>query len=253
MTQMIDISKIETLPTTFRDSVFQTAKLSEFRAATPSVLFGQRLKDIKKLESSIAAHGLMRPLKVMLAGNKLIVIDGRKRLAALRRMRFKNTLPRSLVNIPFVLSAQAVPHLHSAQEQFRSMTRLAAKGAIEASIADTLCVSAKQLHMLQSIERLSPRLKKAFLNDTLSLEQAWAFSALPWHEAQDSLLLSIGPCASPHEITDAITRKMALPDPKPAPKPTRRTAPKTDIIALASPPINGLAGDKFGLHALQAA
>ena len=79
-----------------------TAKLAEFKSPTARILFGERLQDIKQIQASIAAHGLLNPLIVMRQGKKFIVIDGKKRLAALRRMRFAGTLPRSLINVPYI-------------------------------------------------------------------------------------------------------------------------------------------------------
>lgn len=241
MTQIVDFSRVDAFPTNLRAAAFRTAKLSEFRTATPSVLFGQKLKDVETLEMSISQYGLMRPLKVTEAANKLVVLDGRKRLAALRRMRFKNTLPRSLVNVPFVLSTEPVPHMLSAQEQYQNMKRFIEKGVHQAKIAEVLCLNSKQLSMLQSIDRLSPKLKSAFLTEAISLEQAWAFAALPRHDAQDSLLLSLGPFVGPEGIMKAIAEAQD----KPALQSTYNAAFQTDVIAFASPPIAGLTSQSF--------
>jgi len=78
------------------------APLTRFRAPTSSILFGQPLNDVKQMEVSIQTHGLLSPLRVLVHKGKFIVIDGRKRLTALRRMRFKGELPRNLQTIPYV-------------------------------------------------------------------------------------------------------------------------------------------------------
>lgn len=95
-------------------SCVQRASLPDFRAATPRVLCGQDLYAIKKIESSIAKHGLITALKVIRFDGKLVVIDGRKRLAALRRMAFHGTLPSALKHIPYVLTAAAAEPKSSA-------------------------------------------------------------------------------------------------------------------------------------------
>ena len=215
----------------------RTASLSEFRAPAPKLLCGAYLKDVTALEASIAKHGLMTPLKVTYAGNKLVVIDGRKRLSALRRMRFKNTLPRSLVNIPFVLSTEPVPHLLSAQEQYRSMTKLRESGAAKDEMISALCVNAARLHALQAVDRLSPRLKAAFMGSAITLEQAEVLAALPIHSDQDSLMLAVGPFASPSGILKAIKAQ------QPAMQKSKVVQDAADnIIAMPMPPLKGLAG-----------
>ena len=83
-----------------------TTKMENFRAPTTRILFGERLKEVQQIQASIQTHGLLNPLVVMKRGTKLIVIDGKKRLTALRRMKFAGTLPRSLVNIPYILVDQ---------------------------------------------------------------------------------------------------------------------------------------------------
>ena len=218
----------------------RTASLSEFRAPTPKLLFGAYLKEVAKLEESIAKQGLMTPLKVTYAGNKLVVIDGRKRLSALRRMRFKNTLPRSLVNIPFVLGTEPVPHLLSAQEQYRGMTKLRGGGASQDEMSAALCLSAARLHALQAVDRLSPRLKAAFMGSAITLKQAEAFAALPVHSDQDSLMLAAGPFAAVGEILKAITTA------KQASGKTEATQHKADnVISMPTPPLKGLAGKRL--------
>ena len=57
---------------------------------------------------------------------------------------------------------------------------------------------------LLSIALLSPRLKQAYFGGSLSTEQARAFATLPNMEAQDSLLMALGPFANAPEILSAI-------------------------------------------------
>lgn len=215
-------------------TAFRTAKISEFRAPAPKLLFGERLKAITELEDSIAKHGLMTPLKVTRSAGKLIVMDGRKRLCALRRMWFKNTLPRGLINIPYVLTHEPAAHVLSAQEQYSEMASLQNGGKTPQEITVALCINLPRLHALQSIDRLSPRLKTAFMSQIISLDQAEAFAALPWPEAQDSLLLSVGPFASARDITKAIAERLR-----------HDTGRKTqtaaeNVITMPVPPLAGL-------------
>jgi len=189
-----------------------SAKLADFRAPTARILFGERLEEIKQIQASITTHGLLNPLIVMRQGHKLIVVDGKKRLTALRRMRFSGTLPRSLVNVPYIIidsqSARPTPtmSLLSNREKFEEVVSLRKKGYGLMQIAATLYVSKKCVKDLLSVSRLSPRLKQAYFGGNLSIEQAQAFASLPNMDAQDSLLIALGPFANAPDILNAIRR-----------------------------------------------
>ena len=189
---------------------FKTTKLADLRAPTTRILFGQRLNDVKQIEASIAQHGLLNPLIVARRGKRFIIVDGKKRLAALRRMRFAGTLPRSLVKVPYILvderpaSENNAMGLLTNHERFEEVTRLRSKGLSVAQIASTLYVTNQCVKDLISIGMLSPRLRQAYFGGTISTAQARAFASLPNMEAQDSLLIALGPFADAPEILKAI-------------------------------------------------
>lgn len=187
-----------------------TAKLADFRAPTSRILFGECLKDVIQIQDSIAAHGLLNPLIVMQRGHKLIIVDGKKRLAALRRMSFSGTLPRSLVNVPYILVSEAEDHkglpmsLLSNQERYEEVVKLRQKGLGLMEIATELYISKNCVKELLRIALLSPRLRKAYFGGTITMDQARAFSTLPSLEAQDQLLIALGPFANAPDILKAI-------------------------------------------------
>jgi ParB-like chromosome segregation protein Spo0J len=189
------------------------AKLADFRAPTSRILFGERLKQVIQIQNSIAAHGLLNPLIVMRRGAKLIVVDGKKRLAALRRMRFAGELPRSLVDVPYILVSETeferpshIPamSLLSNQERYTEVVKLRKKGFGLMEIAAKLYISKDCVKDLLRVSLLSPRLKRAFFGGTISTAQARAFATLPNMEAQDQLLIALGPFANVPEILKAI-------------------------------------------------
>ncbi len=188
---------------------FKTAKLSDFQTPTTRILYGQRLKDVQQIQLSIAKHGLLNPITVMPRGKKLVVIDGKKRLAALRRMRFTGNLPRSLVNVPYVIANQntlQTPHMSllSNREKFDEAIALRKQGHALMEIASTLYVSKQCVKDLLCVSRLSPRLQQAYFGGSISLDQARAFATLPNIETQDMLLVALGPFANAPEILNAI-------------------------------------------------
>jgi len=186
------------------------AKLAKFRAPTSRILFGDRLKQVVQIQNSIAAHGLLNPLIVMRRGNKLVVVDGKKRLAALRRMRFAGELPRSLVEVPYILVSQETRYegttmsLLSNQERYEEVVKLRQKGLGLMEIAAELYISKNCVKDLLRIALLSPRLRKAYFGAAITMEQARAFASLPTQDAQDQLLIALGPFANAPEILKAI-------------------------------------------------
>ena len=187
-----------------------SAKLADFRAPTTRILFGDRLKEVQQIQASIAAHGLLNPLIVLKRGQKLIVIDGKKRLAALRRLKFAGELPRSLVNIPYILIAEqdgykAQPmSLLSNQERYEEVLKSRRQGMGLMEIAAEFYMSKQCVKDLLGIARLSPRLQKAYFGGTISIDQARAFATLPNMDTQDMLLVALGPFANAPEILNAI-------------------------------------------------
>ena len=147
---------------------------------------------------------------------RLIVIDGRKRLAALRRLRFQKRLPRDLTHIPYVMSTHSqqkhLPHLLSARDLYWQVTALKSEGKTTKDIAAALYLPQSMICDVLRINCLSPALKRAFLNGHLTLAQVKAFAALPHHGAQDRLLRILGPFASEDCIMAAIASGEAVID-----------------------------------------
>lgn len=187
-----------------------TSKIDNFRSPTTRILFGERLKDVQQIQHSIAKHGLLNPIMVMHHGKKLVVIDGKKRLAALRRMRFAGELPRSLVNVPYILVSQKNNYecgfisLLSNRERFEEVLKLRRKGFGLMEIAAELYMSKNCVKDLLRIALLSPRLQQAFFGGTITTDQARAFATLPTMDAQDQLLIALGPFANAPDILKAI-------------------------------------------------
>jgi len=187
-----------------------SAKLADFRAPTTRILFGDRLKEVQQIQTSIAAHGLLNPLIVMKRGKKLIIVDGKKRLAALRRMKFAGDLPRSLVNVPYILMSEQKDYkpdamsLLSNRERYEEVVKSRQQGLALMEIAAELYISKQCVKDLLRIALLSPRLRQAYFGGTISIAQARAFATLPNTETQDQLLIALGPFANAPEILKAI-------------------------------------------------
>ncbi len=186
------------------------ADLSQFRAPTSRILYGERLAAVKQVQESIKAHGLMRPLTVMRRGKHLIIVDGKKRLAALRRLRFAGELPRSLANVPYIFTDEPQfrsndrHNLLSNREQFENVMTRRRQGKALMEIAGELYMSKQCVKDLLCVARLSSRLRNAFFGGTISVAQARAFATLPQQDTQDQLLIALGPFAQEPDILKAI-------------------------------------------------
>ncbi len=187
------------------------ARLSHFRSATPKILCGSLLRDVKRLQHSIKNRGLTSPLITTKIQNRLIVIDGRKRLMALRRLRFNGNLPASLSRIPYILADQgcknsANPEPKGAGETYLYIKTFQKAGKSVAEIALNLSLPQDTIRDYLKLDALSPRLKEAFIRDTLTLEQASALVTLANPNAQDSLLTYLGAFAKEPDVLSAVSR-----------------------------------------------
>jgi hypothetical protein len=140
--------------------------------------------------------------------------DGRKRLAAIRRLAFEGTLPRSLVRIPYLLVSdlgatdRGTPRLVSNRELYDTVDRARSQGESVAEIAQTLCVSRQCVRDVLCLRRLAPDLRAAFFGRLIDFAQARAFAALPDRREQMRRFGDLGPFA---RVADILGRKPGQP------------------------------------------
>ena len=186
------------------------APFAKFKSLRAPLLFGQFLTDVKQIERSIQKYGLMSPLIVSQAEGSLIVADGKKRLAAIRRMMFAGTLPRSLNTIPYIYLEETgridfhTSGVLSAYDMYESVMRLKSDGQEIDVIAETLYLCRRTVVDIISLSHLASPLRKAFFNRALSFDQAKAYATLPDEDAQIAILTALGPFAEPKAILNAV-------------------------------------------------
>lgn len=186
------------------------APLSSFRNLRSTVLFGKALEDVKQIERSIAQFGMLMPITVTKAKNSFIVIDGKKRLSALKRMEFAGTLPRSLVETPYLFVEEAQQFgrgsvsVLSSQELYRAVETLKSGGDEIEAIAKKLYLCRRTVQEILHLTHLCDVVKHAFFRRAISFEQAYAFSTMPCHITQKRTFLTLGPFANVTTILDTI-------------------------------------------------
>jgi len=198
----------------------RVAVFSKFKIARSPILYGDKLKEVRCLERAIAKFGLLNPLVVVKSADKFMIIDGKKRFAALRRMAAKGTLPRDLKYIPYILIDQnqsakitpptIVPKLLNNRDLYRQVKSLQNSGHSLMEIATELYISKTCVIEILSVSRLSPRLKLAFFEGYLSRSQAKALATLAEHAQQEALMVKLGPFAQETDILRAIENDQTI-------------------------------------------
>ena len=201
-------------------SHIKTAPVDMFTTLRPRLFVGRLLKDIKAVQDSIARFGLLSPIIISRSEGRLIIIDGRKRLAAIRRLEFMGRLPRSLVNIPYVEVedireiASDAPALMSNRDLYKTVTDLFRTHQDMSYIASELYLSRKCVKQVLTLARLSPRLRKMFFDQTIDFTHAKAYAALPAHDAQNRAFMTLGPFADATAILDYATKSKPVAQPQ---------------------------------------
>ena len=193
-------------------SHMKTAPVDMFTTLRPRLFVGRLLQDIKAVQASISRFGLLSPIIVSRSEGRLIVVDGRKRLAAIRRLEFMGRLPRSLVNIPYIeltdarQTAADAPALMSNRDLYVTVTGMFSSHQDVAQIASDLYLSRKCITQVLTLARLSTRLRKAFFDRTIDFNQAKTYAALPEHKLQERSFMALGPFADEQDILDFATK-----------------------------------------------
>lgn len=186
------------------------APISAFQNIRNVILFGEALKDVRQIERSIAEFGMIMPIIVTGTNNSLMVIDGKKRLTALKRMAFAGTLPRSLVKIPYLFLDEAQKFgrrplsILPSPEIYKSVEKLKFEGDSVTNIARKLYLCRRSVQEMLHLTHLCDVIKKAFFRQSISFEQAHAFSTMPCKATQNRIFFMLGPFAEVPEILEAL-------------------------------------------------
>ena len=190
-----------------------TAKLSDFSAPKNRILFGERLDAIRTIENSVLHHGLFNPIMVMKEDMRLIVVDGSKRLTALRRLLFKGNLPADLTRVPYNVVDQARKlkaetdskplKLLSYQEQYDLITIMHKRGLTCEEIANYLFIKPTCVRDILNVKHLSKTLLAEFIDGRFTLDQARALASLQDHDIQEAIIRVLGPSVSANDILKA--------------------------------------------------
>lgn len=188
----------------------KTAALPKFLSPRSTILCGQALTDVKHIERSIAQFGLLSPLIVSQTRSGLIVIDGKKRFAAIKRLSFKDELPSNLSEIPYVLiddakfSSISVTTNLSIRAFYKAVTTLKSQGHSIESIANQLYLCRRSVTDFIRLSYLCLPIRKSLFENLITFDQAQAYTVIPDSEVQIAVMKDLGRFAKPSEILEAM-------------------------------------------------
>ena len=187
-----------------------TAPVDKFVHIRPQILTGPLLAEVKTLENSIEHLGLFLPIIVRNYRGKFFIIDGRKRIAAIKRLKFMGRLPHNLDNIPYrsldtdQSMIESVPNLIANPKLYHKVMQALESGHSALEAARRFYLSQHCIQQIIILSRLSKRLRLLFFNNILSFQQVKLYAAQPRTRIQDQVFSQLGPLASPNHIRKAL-------------------------------------------------
>lgn len=194
------------------------APVDDFSPLRTTVLCGKRLRDVRAIQDSIMRYGLLSPIIAMTQADRLVVVDGRKRLAAIKRLQFEGRLPPSLTTIPYLLASdirtteRRAPLILANAELYSAVVGRFRAGATIDDLTEIFNISHQCVRDVLTLSRLTPRIRAAFFDRRLSFPQARAFAAVPGPRDQAHLFDRLSPLATPNDILASGTAPIAATD-----------------------------------------
>jgi len=171
----------------------------------------QVIAKVVSIKNSIAQDGLLNPLVVSKRRGKYIILDGKKRLQAIRRLIKERGQKGYSTKIPCILQEDLPsspqlnrPALLSDTELAHAITTQINLGVSYPYIAQRFDCDITLVKDVATLGSLHKKVLQCFNNRTLSLAQVVALATIPNPTAQWDLLLKLGPFVSNQKIINAI-------------------------------------------------
>lgn len=155
--------------------------------------------DVETLAASIAAHGLLQNLSVVLAEDgRYAVVAGARRLAALRLLIKQGRLSRDFAAPCNVVEPELGAEASLAEnvqrvamnpmDEMEAFARLVDDGMSVEAVAERFGASVRHVEQRLALGRLSPKIRAAYRKGELTLDAARAFCLTDDHGAQERVL-----------------------------------------------------------------
>ena len=166
-------------------------------------LFKSRHIDgLSEIQESIALDGLLNPIIVVKTGITFKVVDGQKRLKAIRLLSKSTRYKRAFSKVPCILQTENLaksvarlgrPVLLNDQELAYNITRASRGSSSLLDISKRYACDLPIALQCLSLENLNRDVFKLFNKGAISLQQAAALSSFDDEEQQLEMLLKFGP------------------------------------------------------------
>ena len=196
-------------------------------------------QNFTQIKNSIASEGLFNPLIVTPYKGKYLVLDGKKRLLALRKLARSSNFQRALHKIPCLIDVPESakpkmdhPILISQPELAHKVLTALGEGATPVMVSQRFECAMPIVEDIMMLPYLNSEILMHFNNGTITLQQAAAFATIENKKAQLTLLMELGPFVSKSEIVSAIRSGevvLDLPNGEVIILPSRRAATQTPI------------------------
>ncbi len=201
----------------------QQLKLSELQAGKGALMVRQvgAGDGIKELAANIERFGLIQPLLVTRNGAGYVVVDGNRRLAALRALKRPpetvDCVVKEDAGIGHGLSANTMRAEMNPMDRYDAYAKLVAQGLGAAEVAQAFGVKAKEVEQILALAALAPSIKDRVRQGKVSFDTAKALTIAGDHQTQERLLKRHGDYA--WQIREALKKgapdlRHALFDPK---------------------------------------
>ena len=181
----------------------QLIALNNLVASPRNVRKQDRKADIDALAASIAAHGLLQNLCVVLTENDNFEVDaGGRRLAALKQLAKQKVIakdhpiPCHVVALEQGIEVSLAENVQrvamDAMDEVDAYAALVAEGATADDVARRFGVTRRHVDQRLALAGLSPRIKAAWKRGDVSLEAARAFCLVESHAQQEAVFKSLG-------------------------------------------------------------
>lgn len=172
--------------------------MDKLKSVRDAILTGEMLAEVKAIEASLRQHGLQVPLSVIEKEDEFLVVDGKKRLAALRRLAFNGDSADLTSNVDIsicrdgISAPEGISDFVRRPKFFRVVSGLRQQGVPVAEIVSLFGISFQCVRDLTTLGQVHDKIRDSFFAGAMRFDELQAFAAIPdksrqfrlWHRGR---------------------------------------------------------------------